>query len=918
MAIVLDQQTVFNEFTNVIAPTEVAAVLIPHIVGPQAELHRYANANEKPGINVGPYIPGTPTSYPWPGKISDSLVDLDYVKLFIDNALLQYYQDLEGVGQTITAVANFMNRIIISGATGFKTNGSFARLAALKDRDVTIGDIVFLKHSSTTFYSSVVGLVADVVPAVVASATSDAANAGTQILASSTVQTAGTVNDVAATDSAAAYNGLPTGDINETYTITVITGSTGGDATTARLNVLSGSGRDNQTNITPAAFASPTTIGTRGLTVTWTHTVNDLLVGQVWTVTVAQAFTAPVPTSGGTYSGTDTTTYIVEVSLGGKYADPTQPQITVVNAIGTDSSGPTTVTATATFVPIGTKGVTIKFSQAALRDGDKYYVSVTAAGTGAYRTIVLNDNLPAALIAAGDMELDLSIQKNIQVPQERVSAPPTLNWTADQSGVDVNSGIDAYDSTLTNMGVLFSVPVVSGPSTAVFINYRAWMTQWVDLVGQVVVGATQDPVALTAAALGTVDPDNPLAYGVYKAALNSNTQPVSFSSVADPTSLDDWTTAAQDLIGLPIFSITILTNDTDVMQVFQAHVDLEAASDKGTWRQLWFVPSAVETIPIVDQALSTDGNVVLATLADDPGMAGTQYTYLAVTTGNGKFITKGVQTNDTVRYLYSIDAFGNTTYSEFTVSVVVNEDTVILKLPGGGAAVSVPQRVEIWRNLARNDIANNLAIQATAVADKHVRFLWPDLVEDTTGTINGYFLAAAFAGFTAGIAPHQGVQGIPVSGFVGASRSVSFFSNAQLNILANAGFFTVTQDGQNNVFARNAITTDISAAENKQEVVVRNDDATQHVLYNRVAQFFGVANITDAGVVLVRSELQGGIQVLSSFTFINRLGNMIISGEVTDVRPSVVEPDELIAQIQIERPFPVDDLLLNMTFTTST
>lgn len=586
MAIVLPQQTVFNEFTTVI-PAEIKSVLLPHIVGPQAELHRYSNPQEKPGIDVGPYSPNLATSYAWPSKESPtSVVDLLFVQIFIDSALLRYYQNLEGSGTTITPVPLFLNRIIISGAVGFVSNGvSFPRLAALFDRDVQVGDIVMLKHLSTTFFTSVIGFVADVIPSVIAAATSDAANAATQVLASSTFQTAGTVNDITAVEAAAAYNGLPTGDINEIYTVTVIQGSAGGDATTALFSVTSASGRDNQASVTPSAFAVATPIGTRGLTVTWSNIVNDFVVGQVWTITVAQAFVAPVATSAGTYTGLDTTTYIVEVTLGGPYTGP-DPQITCVNAIATDSSGPTTVPTTATNVPVGTQGVLIQFSGTALRKGDKYYINVTAAGQGAFRTIVLNDNLPTALQVAPDMELDLHIQKNIQVPRERVSTPPILNWTDDQSGVSLNSGVDAYDSTLTNAGVLYAVPVVSGPSTLVYISYRAWSSQWVNLIGQVQVLNTGDILAAVTVKLGTVSPDNPLAYAVYKAVLNSNQQPVQFSSVQDPDILTNWSFAATVLVGLPINSVTVLSHSIDVLNIFKQHVDAESLDIRGGWREL--------------------------------------------------------------------------------------------------------------------------------------------------------------------------------------------------------------------------------------------------------------------------------------------------------------------------------------------
>jgi hypothetical protein len=65
-----------------------------------------------------------------------------------------------------------------------------------------------------------------------------------------------------------------------------------------------------------------------------------------------------VATSGGSYTGTEDQTYTVEVTTGGA---PGTAQITVTST-GSDSSGPTTVTAWDTPVAVGNYGVTISFS----------------------------------------------------------------------------------------------------------------------------------------------------------------------------------------------------------------------------------------------------------------------------------------------------------------------------------------------------------------------------------------------------------------------------------------------------------------------------------------------------------------------------------------------------------------------------
>jgi hypothetical protein len=899
---VLDQATVFQEAN--LLPEEVRKVLKPVILGPGAELHRHSEPAEKSGIDLGAYVSGANTTYTWPGKVeADSLVDLASAKLFIDAALLRYFQDLIGSGGTVAPVSGYPNRVRTTASNGFKTNGAFARATSLKDRDVAIGDIVHLKNGSNELYTSVRSLIADVVAASIGSASADAINPSTQSFADTVTQTSGTANDVTEAEDGTLYDGLTSGYINETYTILCIQGSSGGNATTARLQVTAGSGTDDQASIAPAVFGSATSIGTRGGKVTFGHTSDEFVVGQTWLLTIAQAFTKPVATAGGTYTGSTNRTYIIEVTRGGKYTDVLKPQITVTSDVGTDASGPTTITAAATNFSVGTLGVLVQFSGTSLRKGDKYYIVATGPTAGAYKTLELNDNMSATMTALSDLDLELSLAKDIEVPQQRASSPPTLNWTTTASSITVAAGIDAYDNSFTDAGALFAVTVVSGPNTKVHAEYRAWKAK--------VSGSLSAP-ADVAAVLGTVDPDNPLAYGVHKALENSNGRAVGYLGVANPDSLASWEAALDSLVGSDYFAIVPMTFAADVQDAVKAHVVAEAVDDLGSWRRAWLSVQADETVAIVDEALTTDAAVAKATLADNPNVAGTQYTYLACTTGNAKFVTKGVAAGDTVRYLYSIDAFGGTTYSEYTVASVVNEDTLILA-SGPGAAVSTAQKFEIWRHRAAADVATALAVRYGALADKRINAVWPDAIDTDDGAdLPGYFLAAGLAGFVAGVAPHQGIEGIPLTGFTAAPRSISFFNTGQLNTLQAGGGFVVTQVGDD-ILVRAARTTDPSSDENSLEVVVRNDDAIRHVIYNRIGAYFGVASATEAGLTIVRSEVEYAMFVLESSTFVGRLGNMAIDHAI-DVRLSTISPDAIVVQMTITRPFPIQQLELDITF----
>jgi hypothetical protein len=722
-------------------------------------------------------------------------------------------------------------------------------------------------------------------------------------------QLSGTANNVAAALDNSLYNGTASGDLTDIYTIAVIQApSSPGDATTALLSVTSASGRDNVASFAPAAYASATSIGTRGTKVTFsTSGGHDFVVGQTWQAVAGQAWTAPTLTSGGTYTGTSTTTYVVRVSRGGLYADATKPQVTVTNIAGTDVSGPTTVTAAASSISLGTLNVTGQFAGTGLRLGDVYYIPVVGATVGAYKTLLLGHNMSATLLGASDLSLSLYLQKTVQVEKNRTSSPPNVNWIAAANTLTVKSGIVGYDTSLTNGGVQVATPIEGG---TLFAHYRAWLTAHVNSITSV---ATEADVATAFgyALASDIDSDNPLAYGVLKAVQNSNERAVKFSAIADPTNITGWTDMLAMLVGdQTIAEIVPLSKLSSVHEAYIDHVArVDVADLDGEWRHAWLNMDAPSSVVVVDASTSSNLAVVTATLSDNPSVAGTQYTLLTCDSGNGQFVTDGVAVGDIVRYLYGVDGFGNVTYSSFVVAEVVNEDTLVLQT-GHSVAIGTAQKVEIWRNLAAGQASANLAGRMTGqFLNRNIRVVWPDKVTDTAGAeVEGYHLCAAYAGIRGSIAPHQGLYGVQVAGFKAAPRSTTFFSNAQLNVLKDVGFFVVSATTAGEVHAVSATTPDLSTTDTKEEAMTFRDDAIRYLFFDALDQFRGRANINADVIALVDVELKSATSKGISSTRINEIGSLIASATVASIRQHASVPDKLVVQMSVAR-----DTILNQT-----
>lgn len=938
MAYVAPNTIIFQDFTRRTAANEVGRRAL--IAGPHAYLLRYSDTAVREDAFLGYYDAEVDTDYAWPNRPAGGLVDSAYSKLFIQDALLRYYDDSISSGSTVTKTAGYNNRIR-SATRSFVSNDVADRYSGLLDRDVKVGDVakvrgVAIDSTPITLWTYVKSLIADVVAASVGSAVADTDNPSTQSVAVLTEKTAGAVNCVFAAADASAYDGLPSGDIDEIYDVIVTESSVGGDFTTAVLRVISGSGRDDQSSVVPAAAGDPTDIGSRGLVVVFDKSADsglsasavdgevapdDLIAGQRWRITVDDNFTKPVATAGGTYDSADDETYIVTVTRGGLYASDTDPQISVTTLRGTDISGPTTVTAATTDVAVGNRGVLIRFTGTGLRKGDKYYIECTGESDGAIKTIELGHNLSTDIPEDSEVGVTLYIRNPLlEVPANRTDHAPLTNFDSGETEVTINSGIVAFDSTWTDGGVEVELPVFSESSKRygrMYIEYRAWLPTLADDVRYAV-----DDTDLDTLISGPIHPDNPLKWGVFKALQMANSSPVGFTSVADPDSADSWAELLE-ILGRDEYPYDLvpLTRDATVLALFQAHVAAASGPTVGLERRLWISLDAVPYLPLVHagttvpgstEATTTDGEEALALIEETDTDS---YLTVRVTSGNSDFVANGVRPGDIVRCLFSGDGFGGETYQSFVIDDVEAEDQLRL-VSGPDAAVNVAAKIEVWRTLDGEGEANAVALNAGAWASRRVMAVWPDEIESSGTIMPGYFACATYAGFCSGILPNQGVTNFAITGYTAVPRTTVRFTNAQLDHMAENGVFIITQDRvSGSVFCRHAVTTNSATGDvnQREEMVTRNVDDVVKTLRAEFQPFIGVTNVTDYIVEQIRLRLKNVLTAMETDITSTRLGAQIVSATIVSVAKSDTFADQIDIDIDCVFPAPLNRLQIRIT-----
>lgn len=908
-------------------PDSLSGAKLAHISGPNGYLHRPEVESEKAScLLASSYDRTLDHDYSWPDRHPASIINGDYTSVIIENALLRYFHDPIGSDSTIAPVAGKPNRIR-SGTVSFKDNGTdYPRsLSVLPARDVQVGDVVKVVGTdgsdTYTLNSYVSGIVGDTVPGVVDAVYNGTTNAASQSFAKSVDQIAGDKNCIQIDVDATNYDGRIDGSIDETYTITVTEGSTDGDFRTARLNVVSASGRDNVDEVTPAIDGSHFNIGTRHLQIAFVKNAgascssaagnaevapDDLLPGQTWKVRVKQAFTPATSASGGSYSLSKDTTYVLRVVRGGAFStNPALcPQISVTTTNGADATGSAkiNITTSASAYPIGTGGVTWTPTGSGLKYGDFYYIPAEAQAEGAMKTLILGHNLPTEIQDATDLSLDLYIKKSsIELPENKSWSVPDNNWEQDQDNITILANAEIEVSEWKDSsGDMLPLPVYSG---AVYVRYREWLQNTVGLFDSI---NSPDQIDVIP---GQLHPDNPLKYGVYKSVSASAGNSVYYTGTKDDGTLDYWAAMLKKVAGRPeIYNLVPMSQERSIQNLIQAHVDSQSGSTKAFLRGCFLNSQAPSVKAIASSTFTTDAGVIEAILEDNPDVTGTQYTRLSVVSDNIDLIAKSdVKAGDLVRYFYESDGFGNESYQEYVIDEVVNEHTVILK-SGADIPVSVGQKVEFWRTQTHDAVADDYGDISASFGDNRVVHVWPDTFTDGELTVPGYYLCAILAGQRSSTAPHRPLTNVEVPGVTDVPRSYAFMDEEDLDTMASKGTWVVTKDPlTGTIYTRHALTTSLVDINRKEESVRCNADAVGLALFNRVKPYIGRANVTPRLAELIYGQIRSELDILTSVEPSPEIGPAVLSGPNTgilSVERHATQKDKMVIRVSTELPAP--------------
>lgn len=951
MPYTIPQVQVFQEF--VAAPAALVNPLRAFVVGPHYFLVRYADGEGR----LGQYDPDNDTAYAWPNRPAGAVVDESFTVVTVENALLKYYTNLSGdAADEIKGVHGYNNRIRAE-AVNFADNGDdYPRATSLPDRDVQVGDYarVYANIDGTVheLISRIVGMVADVMPSEIGSVTADSGNSGSLSEGCDAAANEGVgagTNSIAAQTSVG-YDGLADGYPQETYTLEITTASSGGVGAIAQ--VSSASGTDDESDV--AITASGQVIGSRGFTFDWTTAGDgEWRVGDKFVVTVRQEYAPVTVTPGGSFDSDDDTTYIVEVTKGGRFGEA---RISISTNNGLDVSGPHTVS-NGVAIAVGTKGVTLTItgdefdhifsedsSSSLLRlgaggfvKGERWYLPCTGRTEAGYKTLVLADDLPVALraasgwelgssssaIYASDLNLELLVQQTITLPRENFTNPPDVNWAQSETQITLKAGAALYDSGFVDadgdLVPLLLTADVGGLYSTVYVTYRALLQTFVSDI------QTISDASSVADVLGEISVDNPLALGVYYALLNSNGTEVKYMGV--PTNdIDGYSVVLDKATGRrDLYTFVPMTKDREILALIESHVDAQSTETRGKWRIAFFNGESSSLLARIDAGETyPDGGTseyeaadLLATVLDDPNSSGTQYTLVtwdsdAYPNGGG-FVDMGVRAGDIFRTNYRGDGFGGAAYDDYIVDAVLSNQQLRL-LSGLSKKISVASKFSVHRSLTRSEEAATYAKNAGRYSNRRVYFVWPDVIEDAAGVqIPGFYACAAIAGLISGVVPQQGLTNLELNGFSEVSRTTDYFSESQLNTMAEAGIWIIDRDPDTGaIFNRHELSTDNTDLKKKELMVVKNVDSMSYTFLIQLAPLIGVSNVTPRALAQIRRQISGTIDFLIANGATPTLGGQLIAAEIVSIRQHEVNLDQAVVVLNLTLPYPLNNILLRL------
>ena len=577
---------------------------------------------------------------------------------------------------------------------------------------------------------------------------------------------------------------------------------------------------------------------------------------------------------------------------------------------------------------IRTKVLDVKYSGSAFNlDSDSSTEGV--AGT----LVTIEDAIPETADTSSVTVKLVGVLQGVEFTAKNLADASGYQWEQGKytSGGETFKGVKVNELNALVSG-FFAEPTYCAVLFAdLFVTFRELVVSYSDTFHSVT-GAAE-----VANMLGKVDPDNPLAMGVYMAALNAATDdgdeapPVYFMSVPsdDKAGYDAVLNRATLTDRAYVFAPT--TRDEAVLELVRSHV-LEMSTKTV---KMWRIAAASAEVPSevakLSSAMDPQGDDFLAIPVSDAGIQTGLTSYnkfrvvKAVDNVNGSSDTAfrtTVVPGDRVRFCFRNDAWGDAKYATYVVKRVINnytvevtEDIVVADLTSGTGHY-VPEKVEIYHTYTAAESAEVIASVSKAMASRRMLNVFPSVFKNDGVMMTGEFAACAVAGLISATEPQQPITNVTVRGIDDIPLVYQTYNKAQLDTIAAGGTFIIAQDLPGDlVYVRHQITTaypdgNLNTAELS---ITKNVDSISYAFAQVFRPYYGKYNIYPE-LIAILENLAG--QLISQFGGSSSVyGPQLITDEteVKYIRQNELMKDHVDVAIKLGVPYPCNNIDIVLT-----
>lgn len=515
---------------------------------------------------------------------------------------------------------------------------------------------------------------------------------------------------------------------------------------------------------------------------------------------------------------------------------------------------------------------------------------------------------------------------DVEIPQ-KTETRNDWNWTTYQDpeedvyGIVIDSGMKVRYS---NWGEPKEFNILSAK---LYVQYRTLLLATTNDI------STMDSHTHVESMLGQVDPDNPLAFGVYMAALNSGDRLVYYCGVKT-----DDLSGYNEVLGKAsltdeVYIICPMTMDGEVIDAVKGHVKEMSTAENKLWRIGFVCQEAPKIDMIYDKTSNpTSDDFYGKFLADNKG----QYTLMQFMWDDDEEDTRPntavkcnsqVEPGDVLKVYTgdSDDDWDDTPhYTEYYVKKVVSNTVIQLTKPvpvskpnqASTKAVAVAPldpslhyKVELYRKLSADRQVKYIADLSSSLATRRMYNVFPTIASNNGTSFGGEFLAAAAAGLVSSVLPQQPVTNVEINGVDDIPMVYQTLTRAQLNTIAEGGTFIIMQDRPGSkVYVRHQISTAYS--ENnllKAELsITKNLDSISYYFAEIFAPLIGKYNITPELLDVIRSKLEAGLLQLETATAAGLYGPQVLAEgtEIKELYQNPVNKDHVYAKVHLNLPVP--------------